>query len=128
MRWLSLLFGFLLATSPLSAQTADRPLDFINNNGGLNTAASPLMVQPFQSPNLQNVDLTQFGSIVKRDGYDQLNTSAFNSGATWTGLYDYAQKDGTRFLVGTCGDKFAKMDSLDGNDRDWETNWVRSTF
>jgi len=112
-RGFSFLAGLLLIASPLSAQTSVS-YDFINNNGGLNTSSSPLQVKPNESPDLANVNLTPFGSIIKRSGNTQLNTSAFCGGNRWTGMYDYVQKDGTHYLIGTCGTKFGKMDSLDG--------------
>ena len=60
------------------------------------------------------MDYDKFGSVLKRSGYTALNTSAFNSGATWTSLHFLERQDGTDFLVGTCGDKIAKQDSFDG--------------
>lgn len=111
-RLIAVFFSFLIIATPVEAQLSG--FEFINNNGGLNTSSSPLQVKNNESSDLFNIDLTPFGSLIKRNGYTQLNTSAVNSGARWTGLYDYVQKDGTHFLVGTAGDKFFKMESLDG--------------
>lgn len=91
------------------------PFNVINSTGGLNSTASGLNVADNESTDLQNIDFNKFGSILKRNGYDVLNSSAFNSGATWTGLYAYEiTSTGQVFLVGTCGNKLAKMDELDG--------------
>lgn len=84
------------------------------SNGGLNTTASPLNVADNESSDCQNIDFDKFGSILKRSGYATLNSSAFNSGATWNSLYWFEMSSGTSYLIGTCGNKVAKMDDLDG--------------
>ena len=95
--------------------TTEVPLSFKKNSGGLNSSGSPLDLAENESPDLQNVDFDKFGSILKRNGYTRLNTDAFNSGAAWNSLYYFVQKaGGSSFLIGTCGDKLAKMDDLDG--------------
>lgn len=94
--------------------SASSPIAFRRNNGGLNSTHSPLSVADGESSKLLNVDFDESGVVKKRKGYTRLNTSAFNSGATWNGLHYYEKADDTSFLVGTCGNKFAKMDSLDG--------------
>ena len=90
------------------------PVGFKKLNGGLNSTAGPLGLEPNEFSDLQNIDFDKFGSFSKRNGYTALNTSAFNSGARWTGLAWFELASGTRYIVGTCGDKLAKMDSLDG--------------
>jgi hypothetical protein len=52
------------------------------------------------------VDFNRFGAVVKRSGYSQVNTSAFNSGATWTSLHWFETSAGNDYLIGTCGNKF----------------------
>jgi len=86
----------------------------IRNTGGLNSTSSPLNVADNESTDCQNIDFNKFGSILKRNGYATLNSSAFNSGATWTSLFWFELSSGTNYLIGTCGNKFAKMDDLDG--------------
>ena len=83
-------------------------------NGGLNSSFSPVNIQDNEASDLLNIDFDKFGSFIKRNGYDTLNTSAFNSGAKWTGLHWFEMSDGSKFLTGTCGSKLAKMDDLDG--------------
>jgi hypothetical protein len=90
------------------------PVSFKGLSGGLNSSAGPLYLQPNEFSDLLNVDFDRFGSILKRNGYTALNTSAFNSDARWTGLNWFELASGTRYLVGTCGNKIAKMDDLDG--------------
>lgn len=94
--------------------TPSSPVGFKGLGGGLNSTAGPLYVQQNEWSDLQNVDFDKFGSILKRNGYEALNTSAFNSSARWTGLKWFELASGTRYLVGTCGNKLAKMDDLDG--------------
>lgn len=89
-------------------------IPFRSNGGGLNSTGSPTSLQDNESSDLLNIDLDKFGSFKKRNGYTALNTSAFNSGATWNGLHFLELSSGTDFLVGTCGNKLAKMDALDG--------------
>lgn len=94
--------------------TPSSPISFKKLNGGLNSTAGPLGLEPNEFSSLLNIDFDKFGSFLKRNGYTALNTSAFNSSARWTGLYWFELASGTRYLVGTCGNKLAKMDSLDG--------------
>jgi len=94
--------------------TQSVPISFKKLNGGLNSTAGPLGLEANEFSDLLNVDFDKFGSFLKRSGYTALNTSAFNSSARWTGLKWFELASGTRYLVGTCGDKLAKMDSLDG--------------
>lgn len=95
-------------------QISSVPVSFNKHGGGLNSTSSALNLESNESPDLKNVDFDKFGSVIKRNGYATLNSSAFNSGATWNGLHWYEQAGGTQFLVGTCGDELAKMDDLDG--------------
>ncbi len=90
------------------------PISFKGLGGGINTTAGQLNLQPNEWSDLINIDFDRFGSILKRNGYTALNTSAFNGGARWTGLKWFELASGTRFLVGTCGNKIAKQDDLDG--------------
>lgn len=83
------------------------PLAFRDSAGGLNSTAAALKLEENESPDLQNVDFNKFGSILKRNGYTALNTSAFNSGATWTSLHWYESSTETGKLMGTCGNKLA---------------------
>lgn len=85
-----------------------------SNAGGLNSTASPTALQDNESSELLNVVFNKFGAVKKRAGYTALNTSAFNSGATWNGIYWYELNSGSQFLTGVCGNKIAKMDDLDG--------------
>ncbi len=94
--------------------TSSSPLSFKKLNGGLNSTAGPLGLEPNEFSDLLNIDFDKYGSFLKRNGYTALNTTAFNSSARWTGLAWFELASGTRYLVGTCGNKLAKQDSLDG--------------
>lgn len=74
-------------------------------NGGLNSTASPLTVAQNEASDLLNIDFDKFGSVVKRSGYLNINTSALNSGAQITGLHWYEPSVGTDYLVVVAGDK-----------------------
>lgn len=73
--------------------------------GGLNSTAGPLGLSEQESSSLQNVDFDKFGSIAKRSGYLNANSSAINSGARVTGLADYELSTGVRYLVTVAGNK-----------------------
>lgn len=80
--------------------------------GGLNSSSSPTSLQDNESSDLQNIDFDVTGQLHKRGGYTQLNTTAFNSGAAWNGLYWFEKSDGTKYLLGTCGNKLGVATSL----------------
>lgn len=90
------------------------PVSFKGLGGGLNSTAGQLYLESNEWSDLLNVDFDKYGSILKRNGYTALNTSAANSGARWTGLKWFELASGTRFIVGTVGNKLMKMDDLDG--------------
>jgi len=83
----------------------DVPISSKGFNGGLNDTASPLTVAANESSKLQNIDFDKFGSVVKRNGYLNINTTQLNDGAMITGLHWYMKRDGTDQLIVTCGDK-----------------------
>lgn len=80
-------------------------------SGGLNSTSGPLTLQDNESPDCQNVDFDKFGAVLKRNGYSAVNSSAFNSGAAWTSLHWFQLSSGSKYLVGTCGNKLAYFDS-----------------
>ena len=90
------------------------PIGITSLSGGLNTNASGISIKDNESTGCQNVDFDIYGSVIKRNGYMRLNTSAFNSGAAWNSLHWLELSSGTDYLIGTCGNKLAKMDALDG--------------
>lgn len=63
---------------------------FKNFNGGLNSTSGPLSVKDEESSDLLNIDFNKFGSIVKRNGYTPLKTTAIaayqSDGLHW---YEY---------------------------------------
>jgi len=91
-------------STPNYTSTA-QPVSLIGFTGGLNSTAGPLSLSNQESSKLQNIDFDKFGSILKRNGYLNVNASAFNSSARWIGLCDYELSTGTRYLVGVCGNK-----------------------
>jgi len=89
----------------------------INFNGGLNTTGGPLSLKENESPDLQNVDFSKFGSVIKRNGYTTLNSSAIASSPEGDGLHWYEFDSSgtlTRFAVSVADGKLFKMDALDG--------------
>lgn len=86
----------------------------IQSNGGLNTTASPLSVEDKEASDIKNVELDQWGSLIKRNGYLNLVTAEVNSGAAGTGLFQYESSTNDPFLISVFGDKYYKMDALDG--------------
>lgn len=94
-----------------------QPVPLKNLNGGLNSTAGGLGAQNNESTDLQNIDLNKFGSILKRNGYTALNTTAITASPTSDGLswFEYDSSGTTvRFAINVGGGKFFKMDDLDG--------------
>jgi hypothetical protein len=58
------------------------------------------------------VDFDKFGSVKKRGGYTAINTTAYNSGATWNGLKWFEKSDGNSYLIGVCGNKLVSATSI----------------
>lgn len=84
---------------------------------GLNSTAGPLNVKDSESSDLQNVDFTKFGSVVKRNGYSALNTSAIQGGYQIDSLHWYeAVISGSqvRYAMITAGTTLYQMNNLDG--------------
>lgn len=69
--------------------TPSQPIADTNFNGGLNSTSGPLSLQNNESSDLQNIDFNKFGSILKRNGYAALNTSAITGSAASDGLWWY---------------------------------------
>lgn len=87
-------------------------LPFRKNSGGLNSTSSPTSLEDNESSDCQNVDFDKFGAFSKRGGYEQLNTTAFNSGAAWNGLIWFEKSNGNKYLIGTCGNKIGESATL----------------
>jgi len=86
-------------------------------SGGLNTSAGLLSLKDNESPDLQNIDFNVFGSIVKRNGYDTLNSAAITNSPNSDGLHWYEYDSSgttTRHLLNVADGKLFKMDDLDG--------------
>jgi len=91
-----------------------QPAGISSFSGGLNTTTNPINLADNEVREIQNMDFSKFGSVFKRNGYTALNTSAFNSGAAWNSLHYLELSTDIDYLIGTCGNKLAKMDALDG--------------
>lgn len=89
-----------------------QPFSYRKLAGGLNSTASPTSLEDNESSDLQNIDFDITGQFHKRGGSTLLNTTAFNSGATWNGLYWFEKSDGTKYLMGVCGNKFCESTTL----------------
>lgn len=69
--------------------TSSQPIPDSNMNGGLNSTSGPLSLKNSESSDLLSIDFNKFGSIVKRNGYTALNTSAITGSAKSDGLWWY---------------------------------------
>jgi hypothetical protein len=101
----------------INLTSASVPVSHKQFGGGLNSTSGPLNLQDNEASDLQNVDFNKFGSVLKRNGYTALNTSAITSTPDIDGLHWYeADLSGTktRELINQAGDKVYKMDDLDG--------------
>ena len=100
-----------MASIDFTSKTVPYGLKYLS--GGLNSTDNPLSLDDAEASDLQNVDFNVNRSFKKRNGYTTLNSSAFNSGATATSLHWY-ETSSSDFLMGTFGNKVAKMDDFDG--------------
>ena len=86
-------------------------------SGGLNDTAASNTLPSNYSQNCRNFNFifqaNGKASLQKISGSAKINSAAFNSGATFTALTEFRLAS-TKFLVGICGDKIAKMDDTDG--------------
>ena len=74
----------------LNYTTQSVPFNDIVFSGGLNSTSGPLGLKNNESPDLLNIDFDKFGSILKRNGYLNLNTtSTSGSNLQADGLYWY---------------------------------------
>ena len=89
----------------------------INFNGGLNSTSGPLSVANNESSDLRNIDFNKFGSILKRNGYTALNTTAIATSPNSDGLwwYEFVSSGAySSFIINVADGKLWKQDSLDG--------------
>lgn len=92
------------------------PVGYTSFIGGLNSTSGPLGLQNNESSDLQNVDFDKFGSILKRNGYTALNTTAITSTPASDGLWWYEYDSAgsmVRKLINVTNGKLYKMDDLD---------------
>lgn len=107
----------------INLSTASQPIADNNFNGGLNTTAGPLSLSDSESSDLQNIDMNKFGSIVKRNGYTALNTSAISGSQKSDGLhwYEYVSAGAyTSLLLNVTNSKLYKNSGL-------TTTWTDAT-
>lgn len=113
--------GFIIAG--LNLTTPSQPIPDTNFNGGLNTTSGPLSVKDSESSDLLNVTFNKFGSIVKRNGYTALNTSAISGSAKSDGLHWYEYVTGGAYaslLLNVTNGKLYKNSGL-------TTTWTDAT-
>ncbi len=95
--------------------TPSQPISDANFNGGLNSTSGPLSLKNTESSDLLSVDFNKFGSIVKRNGYTALNTSAITGGLKSDGLwwYEYVSSGAyTSLLLNVTNGKVYKNSGL----------------
>ena len=91
--------------------TPSQPISDKNFNGGLNTTSGPLSLSDSESSDCSNIDFNKFGSILKRNGYLNLNSSAITGGLASDGLtwYEYVSSGAyTSLLVNISNGKVWK--------------------
>ncbi len=97
--------------------TPSQPIPDANFNGGLNSTSGPLSLKNTESSDLLSVDFNKFGSIVKRNGYTALNTSAISGSAKSDGLHWYEYVSAgvyTSRLLNVTNNKLYSMTGLNG--------------
>jgi len=121
-----------------------QPKNDINFNGGLNTTNGPLSLNDTESPSLQNIDFNKFGSILKRSGYLNLNSTVSSGSVQADGLmwYEYVSSGtyASNLLEATNG-HMLQMSGLNGTWNDItgsvtitagnffsSTNWANNIF
>lgn len=93
------------------------PTGDINFNGGLNSAGGNLSLKDNESSDLQNVDFNFLGSVLKRNGYTALNTSAISGSAQSDGLWWYESTQSgalVYYLIAITNGKIYYMTGFDG--------------
>jgi hypothetical protein len=109
-----------MANEPYSPVYTTRPVSTGSTalGGGLNTTAGPLHLEDNESSDLSNIDFDKFGSILKRNGYTAINTSAISGTTKSDGLYwyEYDSSGSTaRLLVNVTNGKIYTMpESMSG--------------
>lgn len=94
-----------------------RSIPDVNFNGGLNSTGGPLSIQNNESSGLENIDFNKFGSVLKRNGYTALNTTAISGSVQSDGThwFEYnAAGTYTSKILNVTNTKLYKMDDLDG--------------
>lgn len=123
-RWLLPLL--LLLAWPVSAQTMGEwtAREYFDLTGGMNNTKDVTALDPTEASDLQNVVFSSSGGIEKRPGFARINSSAACASGAFTGLFQYKQADGDRFLLGICtNDTIVKMDygaGTTGPDGTWD--------
>ncbi len=119
MKKLRLLLAFLLivsiSTTAFAAYRGNVPKHIVFK--GLNTKAGPLNLDEGESPDCLNVYTNIFGNLIKRKGYNRLNTHPVVHPATCpTGnaLFEYKVNTTTIKQVAFFDNVLHKMDNLDG--------------
>lgn len=79
--------------------------------GGMNTKASSWTVPKDSMTDSQNVNIV-WADIVKRKGCAKINSTALNSSAVVTGLFDWLINSGTRYLLAIAGTKIFNSATL----------------
>lgn len=126
MRKILLVVGcsLLLVSNVFAVNPTER---YFGNTGGVDEALHPTMIADNEAAEIVNCYFDE-GSIIKRDGYNKLNTTLITNTPDFTGLYDYQVSNGTRKLIGcTSNGKIYKMDALDGTWDDITSNGGKMT-
>ena len=80
----------------------------IKFNGGLSTITSPMNIENHESPNCKNVHTNLTGTLMRRNGYDDIGTAG--SGTLSNGIFDYWKNPDTHYLIAYFDRYLYKMD------------------
>ena len=112
----------LVLVNPSFAEIKWVNAGFFDNSGGLNNGFAPTAIADNESPDLQNVVLSIYGSFATRDGYEKINSSTLGASVVCTGLKYYVPTSGTKYIISLFNnDKIYKMDyGVSGPDGTWD--------
>jgi len=118
---------FLLISGLVNADPGQKKTIDVNEfTGGLNLVTDSIDIDFKESLRLDNVDLSRFGALHKRYGYENWNDSTINQGEYITNIHYLEKRDGSKELYIAAGNYIYTIpswqDSIDGDDFiNWDT-------
>jgi hypothetical protein len=93
-------------------------IDFYDTVGGIDTISSSLKLGNTKLRDAQNINFHPIGGYQTRKGYSPVNSTAFNSGASVTGVYMARFSSGTSNYYMVAGNKIGRWTTLSGSPSD----------